>query len=111
MTKRKITPETEAIEEYNPPSVEVKAFVSSDGMPEGTKAVQTTPVVALLDQMVTARLALYAAAKADESVPVPEVLARALEGTDDVLLTVWRAWDIYATHTDDGWMIRADQVR
>jgi hypothetical protein len=69
-------------------------------------------VVALCDQLDVARHALYAAARAGETdAPVPDVLARALTGTDDVLLATWRAWDIYATHDKGKWIIRADMVR
>ena len=116
MTKRKSTSDViEALEDdrldvehiENAPVQETKLQATARRITEKYPA----PVVALTDQIEVARQALYVAAKSGAPAPVPDVLARALAGTDDVLLTVWRAWDIYATQTDDGWIIRADQVR
>lgn len=67
--------------------------------------------VAIYDQMEVAKQALFTAARQDETIPIPPVLANALpvEGGVDVLLVVWRAWNIYATHSPDGWVMRADR--
>jgi len=81
--------------------------------PDPTKnKVVATKVVAITDQMEAAKQVCCAAARSGESDPVPDVIVRAIgDSTSDTLLTVWRAWDIYATLTDDGWVIRADRVR
>ncbi len=107
MTKRKSTPEV--IEALEDDRLDVD-HIDKEIFEEMGKVL--SPVVALTDQMDMARQHLYSMARSGkENAPVPDVMARALVGTDDVLLTVWRAWDIYATLTDDKWMIRADQVR
>jgi hypothetical protein len=81
-----------------------------------TKQAESKPapikVVALTDQMEAAKQTILVATRSEDAIPVPDVMVRAIgDTTDDTLLTVWRAWDIYAVHTKDGWMTRPDRVR
>ena len=63
----------------------------------------------LFDELDEARQEIFKAARRREvGTPVPDVIARTLKGKGDVLLVVWRAWNIYATLDGKNWVIRVD---